>query len=118
MELEAVLNEAEYFCVQPLVEELIKLQRKRALAANDITKAEFHYILTRYCHLFVQSSSTHLTTLLMIRARIKGFMLNMSGMKMRGMNFAYMQLLNVHFSSCDLEVCYGDWGTKLMPKLI
>jgi len=31
----------------------------------------------------------------------------MSGMKMRGMNFAYMQLLNVHFSSCDLEVCKG-----------
>lgn len=31
-------------------------------------------------------------------------MLNMSGMKMRGMNLSFMQLLNVHFSYCDLEV--------------
>ncbi len=47
MDLEAVLHEAEYFCIQPLVEELHKMKRERALAGNDITKGEFHRILTR-----------------------------------------------------------------------
>lgn len=47
MELAAVINEAQFYCVQPLVDELSKLQRKRALAENDISKGEFHSILTR-----------------------------------------------------------------------
>ncbi len=85
MAIDAVIREAEFFCIQPLVEELKKMKQEIRLNRTDLTKAEFFHCLTM--------------------ARIKGFMLSMSGMKMRGMDFSHMQLLNVHFSMCDLEVC-------------
>jgi len=84
MPLEAVKREAEFFNIQPLVRAVERLMRDKEMATSDITKAEFFQCLTM--------------------ARIKGFMLSMAGMKMRGIDFSHMQLLNVHFSSCDLEV--------------
>jgi len=38
----------------------------------------------------------------------------MSGMKMKGMDFSHMQLLNVHFSSCDLEG--ADFSNAILNK--
>lgn len=84
MPIDAVIREAEFFCVQPLVDELRRTKEEIRMNRTDITKAEFFHLLTL--------------------SRIKGFMLSMSGMKMRGMDFSNMQLLNVHFSMCDLEV--------------
>lgn len=92
--IEAVIREAEFYCIQPLVDDLRRKQEEMHRSRTDMSKAEFFHCLTM--------------------ARIKGFMLSMSGMKMRGMDFSHMQLLNVHFSMCDLEG--ADFSNAILNK--
>jgi hypothetical protein len=108
--IEAVIREAEFYCIQPLVDELRRKQEDMRLSRTDMTKAEFFHCLTMAR---IKGERFRVYRGMCACARNvaggadvprAGFMLSMSGMKMRGMDFSHMQLLNVHFSMCDLEV--------------
>jgi hypothetical protein len=44
--IDAVIREAEFYCIQPLVDELRRKQEDMRLSRTDMTKAEFFHCLT------------------------------------------------------------------------